>query len=60
VIIPAIDPLVAAGVVNATALTDACYVMFTSAITIYRPGRRLTGASHEGDGRVRHSWRSMS
>ena len=59
-IIPAIDPLVAAGVVIATALTDACYVMFTSAIAIYRPGRRLIGAPHEGDGRVRHSCSAMS
>jgi len=32
----AIDPLVAAGVVVATALTDACYVMFTSAVAARR------------------------
>lgn len=34
--LPAIDPLVAAGVVAATALTDACYVMFTSAVAARR------------------------
>jgi hypothetical protein len=28
----AIDPLIAAGVVRATAATDAAYVMFTSAV----------------------------
>ena len=31
--IPSIDPLVAAGVVAATAATDAVYVMFTSAVS---------------------------
>jgi uncharacterized membrane protein YhaH (DUF805 family) len=31
-----IDPLVAAGVVVATALTDACYVAFTSAVVARR------------------------
>jgi uncharacterized membrane protein YhaH (DUF805 family) len=40
--LPAIDPLVAAGVVIATALTDACYVMFTSAVAARR---RLPAAS---------------
>ena len=40
--LPAIDPLVAAGVVIATALTDACYVMFTSAVA---SRRRLPAAS---------------
>jgi hypothetical protein len=39
---PAIDPLVAAGVVIATGLTDACYVMFTSAVA---SRRRLPAAS---------------
>jgi hypothetical protein len=34
--LPSIDPLVAAGVVVATALTDACYVMFTSAVAARR------------------------
>jgi uncharacterized membrane protein YhaH (DUF805 family) len=34
--LPTIDPLVAAGVVIATALTDACYVMFTSAVAARR------------------------
>jgi uncharacterized membrane protein YhaH (DUF805 family) len=34
--LPAIDPLVAAGVVIATALTDACYVQFTSAVAARR------------------------
>ena len=33
---PLIDPFVAAGVVVATALTDACYVMFTSAVAARR------------------------
>ncbi|HEX4407483.1 MAG TPA: hypothetical protein VH206_01805 [Xanthobacteraceae bacterium] len=33
---PAIDPLVAVGVIVATALTDACYVMFTSAVAARR------------------------
>ena len=41
----AIDPLVAAGVVLATALTDACYVMFTSAVAARR---RLPAASWSG------------
>ena len=31
-----IDPLIAAGVVGATALTDAAYVMFTSAVVAKR------------------------
>ena len=39
---PVIDPLVAVGVVVATALTDACYVMFTSAVAAKR---RLPAAS---------------
>ena len=34
--IPAIDPLVAIGVLVATALTDACYVMFTSSVAARR------------------------
>ena len=34
--LPAIDPIVAAGVIVATALTDACYVMFTSAVAARR------------------------
>jgi hypothetical protein len=34
--IPAIDPLTAAGVVLATAATDAVYVMFTSAVVARR------------------------
>ncbi len=38
----AIDPLVAAGVLVATALTDACYVMFTAAVAARR---RLPAAS---------------
>jgi uncharacterized membrane protein YhaH (DUF805 family) len=40
--LPAIDALVAAGVVVATALTDACYVLFTSAVAARR---RLPAAS---------------
>ena len=44
-IIPAIDPLVAAGVVIATALTDACYVMFTASVAARR---RLPAASWSG------------
>ena len=43
--LPEIDPLVAAGVVVATALTDACYVMFTSAVAARR---RLPAASWSG------------
>ena len=43
--LPTIDPLVAAGVVIATALTDACYVMFTSAVATRR---RLPAASWSG------------
>jgi hypothetical protein len=34
--LPAIDPLIAAGVVLATAATDAVYVMFTSAVVAKR------------------------
>ncbi len=34
--LPAIDPLLAAGVVLATAATDAVYVMFTSAVVAKR------------------------
>ena len=34
--LPVVDPFVAAGVVVATALTDACYVMFTSAVAARR------------------------
>jgi uncharacterized membrane protein YhaH (DUF805 family) len=34
--LPTIDPLVAVGVIVATALTDACYVMFTSAVAARR------------------------
>ena len=41
-LLPAIDPLVATGVLAATALTDACYVMFTSAVAARR---RLPAAS---------------
>jgi hypothetical protein len=33
---PEIDPLVALGVVVATAATDACYVMFTSSVVARR------------------------
>ena len=33
----AIDPLVAAGVVLATAITDALYVMFAAAVAARRP-----------------------
>ena len=40
--LPTIDPLVAVGVIVATALTDACYVMFTSAVAARR---RLPAAS---------------
>src|SRR5580698_3078214 len=40
--LPAIDPFVAAGVVVATALTDACYVMFTASVAARR---RLPAAS---------------
>jgi uncharacterized membrane protein YhaH (DUF805 family) len=43
--LPAIDPFVAAGVVIATALTDACYVMFTAAVAARR---RLPAASWSG------------
>jgi hypothetical protein len=34
--IPEIDPLIAVGVVAATAATDACYVMFTSSVVARR------------------------
>jgi hypothetical protein len=34
--LPTIDPLVAVGVIVATALTDACYGMFTSAVAARR------------------------
>lgn len=34
--LPALDPLIAAGVVASTALTDAVYVLFTSAVAARR------------------------
>jgi uncharacterized membrane protein YhaH (DUF805 family) len=40
--LPEIDPLVAAAVIGATALTDAVYVMFTNAVV---RRRRLPAAS---------------
>jgi hypothetical protein len=40
-----IDPLIAAGVVGATALTDAAYVMFTSAVIAKR---RMSAANWSG------------
>ncbi len=43
--LPAIDPLVAVGVLIATALTDACYVMFTAAVAARR---RFPAASWSG------------
>ena len=43
--LPVIDPLVAAGVVVATALTDACYVMFTAAVAARRRWPAATWSS---------------
>jgi uncharacterized membrane protein YhaH (DUF805 family) len=43
--LPAIDPLIAIGVVGATALTDAAYVRFTSAVVARR---RLSAANWSG------------
>ena len=41
----AIDPLIALGVVLATAATDAVYVMFTSAVVAPGECRRQAGAA---------------
>ena len=40
-ILPSVDPLIAAGVVVSTALTDAVYVMFTASVA----GRRRFAAA---------------
>jgi hypothetical protein len=40
-IVPSIDPLIAAGVILSTAMTDAVYVFFTSAVV----GRRRFAAA---------------
>ena len=44
-LVPAVDPLTAAGVVLATALTDAAYVRFTSAVVARR---RVSAANWSG------------
>jgi hypothetical protein len=49
----AIDPLIAVGVVLATAATDAVYVMFTSAVVARR---RLHAANAVSPSRVRRGF----